>query len=374
MKRLNNLYDDMCDLDNIIKMTNKVCMRVRNKRLVEKFEAYKSEHIVNIKNRLDGRNVTFNKYNIFMITDPKCRIVMSLNIEDKIINHLVSEYILVKVFENKFTDNMVATRINKGTSYGIKLLKRYLNEIKKESSNFYVLKIDIKKYFYSLDHDILKYILRKNIKDKNAIKILDNIINSTNFEYINEKIADLKNNRLKHLNNEYLIKETIDIPLYKHNKGVSIGNQTSQNFGLIYLYELNHYIKEKLNLKYVINYMDDFVLIHKDKQYLEHCLKKIKEFLLKYKLEISDKKTKIDSIKNGIDFLGYRFYINDNKVIMKLRNRTKKNFKSKVKKLKIMMQTTDFTTRNFNVELSSYKGLLKYKSCKQLYYKSIKCK
>ena len=136
MKRLNNLYDDMCDLDNIIRMTDKVCSRVRNKKLVDRFETYKAEHIVNIKNRLDSRNVKFNRYNIFMITDPKCRIVMSLNIEDKIINHLVSEYILVKVFENKFTNNMVATRINKGTSYGIKLLKRYLNEIKKESSNF----------------------------------------------------------------------------------------------------------------------------------------------------------------------------------------------------------------------------------------------
>lgn len=364
----------MCDLDNIINMTNKVCMRVRNKRLVDRFETYKSEHIVNIKNRLDSRNVTFNKYNIFMITDPKCRIVMSLNIEDKIINHLVSEYILVKAFENKFTDNMVATRINKGTSYGIKLLKRYLNEIKKENSNFYVLKIDIKKYFYSLDHNILKCILRKNIKDKEAIKILDNIIDSTNFEYINEKIAYLKNNRLKTLEDEYLINETLDIPLYKHNKGVSIGNQTSQNFGLIYLYELNHYIKEKLNLKYAINYMDDFVLMHKDKKYLEYCLEKIKDFLLKYKLEINDKKTKIDSIKNGIDFLEYRFYINDNKVIMKLRNCTKKKFKSKVKKLKKLAQLEDITAKELNMELSGYKDLLKYKSCRSLYYKAIRVK
>ena len=147
MKRLNNLYDDMYDLNNIIKMTDKVCSRVRNKRLVDRFEVYKAEHILNIKNRLESRNVVFDKYNIFMITDPKCRVVMSLNIEDKIINHLVSEYILVKTFETKYTDSMIATRKNKGTSYGIKLLKKYLNEIKKQYSNFYILKIDIKKIF-----------------------------------------------------------------------------------------------------------------------------------------------------------------------------------------------------------------------------------
>ena len=372
MKRLNNLYDDICDLNNIIKMTDKVCSRVRNKRLVDRFEVYKSEHIINIKNRLESRNVMFDKYNIFMITDPKCRVIMSLNVEDKIINHLVSEYILVKTFESKYTDSMIATRKNKGTSYGIKLLKKYLNEIKKQYSNFYILKIDIKKYFYSIDHDILKSIIRKNIKDKDSIKILDNIIDSTNYEYVNKEISKLKEKRINKLNDKHLIEETINIPLYECGKGVSIGNQTSQNFGLIYLYELNHYIKEQLHIKYLINYMDDFIIIHEDKKYLEYCLDEIKKFLLKYKLEINYNKTKIDSIKNGIDFLGYRFYVNNNKIIIRIRNRTKDIFKDKVKRLKSLIEENNSTFKEFNMKLSSYKGLLKYSECKNLYYKSIK--
>ena len=118
---------------------------------------------------------------------------------------------------------MVATRKNKGTSYGIKLLKKHLKEIKKECSYFYVLKIDIKKYFYSIDHNILKSIIRKNIKDKDSIKILDNIIDSTNYEYVNKQINELKEKRIKHLKDEVLIKETINIPLYERGKGVSIG-------------------------------------------------------------------------------------------------------------------------------------------------------
>ncbi len=371
MKRLNNLYNDMLDLNNIIKMTDKVCMRVRNKKLVDRFETYKSEHIDNIKNKLESKNVVFDKYNIFMITDPKCRIVMSLNIEDKIINHLVSKYILNKVFEPKYIDSMVATRKGRGTSYGIKLLKKYLNEIKVKYNNFYILKIDIKKYFYSIDHNILKNILRKHIKDKDAINILDNIIDSSNLEYINKEINNLKQKRIKHLNNEYLIKETIAIPLYKFGKGVSIGNQTSQNFGLIYLCELNHFIKEKLHIKYLINYMDDFVIIHQDKKYLEYCLNNIEKFLLEYKLELNINKTKIDSIKNGIDFLGYRFYLKNNKVIIKLRNRTKKNFKRKVKNMKLLLNNNYINNNEYKNKLSSYKGLLKYKSCKNLYYKNI---
>ena len=150
---------------------------------------------------------------------------------------------------------------------------------------------------------------------------------------------------------------------------MSIGNQTSQNFGLIYLYELNHYIKEKLKIKYLINYMDDFIIIHEDKKYLEYCLEEIKKFLLQYKLEINYNKTKIESINSGIDFLGYRFYINNNKIIIKIRNRIKNIFKRKVKKLNYK---NNITIKEFNIKLSSYKGLLKYGECRNLYYKSIK--
>ncbi len=86
---------------------------------------------------------------------------------------------------------------------------------------------------------------------------------------------------MSNLNNkEKLIKEVKEIPLYKYGKGVALGNQTSQAFGLIYLYEIIHYIKEKLHIKYIINYMDDFVIIHHDKNYLKYCLEKIKILML----------------------------------------------------------------------------------------------
>lgn len=192
MKRRSNLYKDTYDLNNIVQMTNKVCSTVSNKRKVEKFELYKTEHVINIRNRLLNQNLHLGKYNIFLITDPKCRVVAAQEIEDKIINHLIAEHVLVKTFEPKFTNSMIATRKGKGTSYGINLLKKYLNEIKNKYDNFYVLKIDIKKYFYNIDHDILKRILNDNIKDKDALNILFKIINSTNEKYINEKITNLK--------------------------------------------------------------------------------------------------------------------------------------------------------------------------------------
>ena len=332
MKRVSNLYHKVYDIDNINKMCDLVCSKVKNKEKAEKFMLYKSEHIINIRNKLMSKNLDFSKYSIFLITDPKCRVIMSQSIEDKVINHLVAKYLLVDVYENIYTNSMCATRKGKGSSYGIHLLKTYLNKIKYKYTNFYYLKIDIKKYFYNIDHNILKSILSHKIKDKDALEVLYKLIDSTNNKFINKRIDNLKNNRIHYLKDNHLIREVEEIPLYKYNKGCSIGNQTSQAFGLIYLYEFNHYLKERLHLKYVINYMDDFIIIHEDKDYLNYCLKQIRKYLCdNLKLGLNEKKTRIDNIKNGIDFLGYRFIIKNNKVIMKLRNRVKKNSQKKVK-------------------------------------------
>lgn len=369
MKRVSNIYHKVYDIDNINKMCDLVCSKVKNKEKVEKFMLYKAEHIINIKNKLISKNIDFSNYSIFLITDPKCRLIMSQSIEDKVINHLIAKYLLVDVYENIYTNSMCATRINKGSSYGIKLLKKYLNKIKYKYNNFYYLKLDIKKYFYNIDHNILKNILKKKIKDKEALEVLYKIIDSTNSTYVNKRIKNLKNNRINYLNDNNLIKEVEEIPLYKYGKGTSIGNQTSQAFGLIYLYEFNHYLKEKLHLKYVINYMDDFIIIHEDKNYLKYCLNYIKKYLFNnLKLELNDKKTKIDSIRNGIDFLGYRFIIKNNKIIMKLRVRTKYNFKRKVKDLKKLLDNKYINKINFKNLLSSYKGLLMHGNCNNLYY------
>lgn len=121
-------------------MIDVVCSKVKNKKRAENFLLYKAEHIINIKNRIMNKEFSFNKYNIFFITDPKCRVIMSQNIEDKVINHLFANYFLVNVFENTYTNSMCATRIGKGTKYGIDLLKRYINEIKYKNDNFIIIK------------------------------------------------------------------------------------------------------------------------------------------------------------------------------------------------------------------------------------------
>lgn len=343
MKRVNNIYNRITDINTIIDVyDNEVKKNTKNKIKVEEFDNYYSLNIKEIKEELMSGDYIPGEYNIFFIREPKLRIIMSQSIKDKIINHLVARYFLINVFEKGLIENNIATRKNKGTHYGLKLFKKYLNIMKNRYNNFYILKFDISKYFYNIDHDIVKEILRNKIKDKKVISLIDKIIDSTDKEYINKTIIKLNKN------NE-------DISLYKKGKGFPIGNMTSQFIGILYLNELDYYIKEKLKIKYYIRYMDDGVLIHENKKYLKYCLSEIERIVDKYKL-ILNKKTRIYKMSEGIEFLGFRFIIKNNKIIMKIKNNTKKRFKRRV------------NDRN----ISSYIGHLKYGDCGNLIYKILK--
>lgn len=148
-------------------------------------------------------------------------------------------------------------------------------------------------------------------------------------------------------------------------------DQTSQGFGLIYLNEICHFIKEDLHIKYFINYMDDFIIIHHDKEYLKYCLELIKDKLFnEYKLELNNK-TRIYNINEGIEFLGYRFIIKNNKIIMKLRNNTKNRLKKSIRLLKLLRNNDLLSNKKYRLLLNSYKGYLSNGNCNNLLYRSL---
>ena len=222
MKRVGNLTSEFT-IENIINAYKVVRKNTLNKNKIYKFEEYYTSNISNIFKLLDDYMV--GKYNIFLIKDPKYRIIMSQNINDKIINHLMAD-ILIKVLEPSLISTNVASRKNKGTSYGIKYLKKYLNKLEGE---VYALKFDISKFFYNIDHEILKEMLCFKIKDKKYLDILFKIIDSTDEDYINKEIIKLKENEINYLKKSNLndknkrIDEINKIPLYKKGKGLGIG-------------------------------------------------------------------------------------------------------------------------------------------------------
>ncbi len=317
------IKDLLCIYDNLSK-------GVKNKKKLYLFENNKVSNIYYVKYLLDN-NYDGGKYNMFLLTRPKHRIIMSQNLFDKTINHYVAEFIL-KSKLNKYLDiRNVATRENTGTSFGINLFKKYLNKLKLKHKKLYVLKLDIKNYFFSIDHEKLKSLFKPLLNDDEYI-LVSNILSSTNVKYVNEKITSIN------------IKNNLNLPLYKLNKGLPIGNMTSQFLAIFYLYKLHTFIINELKIKYFVNYMDDYVIIHHNKGFLKTVLNKIKLFLNDYSLSVNENKTNIVDLNNGVIFLGYKFILLDNKkIIVKLSKSTKNNIikNFKLKKKQFINKTID---------------------------------
>lgn len=362
MKRVNDLYQQMSMKDMLRLYQKQVRANTKNKHKIYKFEEYFTANITNVYNLFHSDDYKVSDYNIFLIRDPKYRIIMSQKMNDKIINHVMADY-LIQVLDSGLIDTNVATRKNKGTHYGMRYLKKYLNELK--GNTIYALKFDISKYFYNIDHKILKQMLQKKIKDKAYLKILFQIIDSTN-ENVNERIIKIKRKEIKKLEKSTMkdrnkrIKEIENIPLYQQGKGLPIGNMTSQIMAVFYLNEIDHYIKEQLHAKYYIRYMDDGVILSNDKAYLKWCLKKIRKIMAQYQLTLNKKTCIMNVSTNGIDFLGFHYYIMNQKVIMKVRKITKKRLRQKMKKLDYLYSKKKITEKDIMQVIASYQGHLKY--------------
>ena len=333
-------------IDNILKIyETEISKNVKNKRSLYNFEINKMQNITNILSMLYNSEIGHTKYNIFLIYEPKCRLVMSLSVRDKIINHFVTRYALEKNLTKYLDSRNIATRKNMGTDYGIKLVKKYINKIKRSNEDFYILKIDISKYFYSIDHNVLKNELKDKL-DNYEYDIVCKIIDTTNDEYVNKEI-------LRNIENK-----NIDLPLYYHGKGLPIGNMTSQFLSIFYLNRLDHFIVHDLKLKYYVRYMDDFIIIDKDLEKLKYAKKIItKKLEEEYKLKVNSKKSFIVNSKIGFAFLGYVFKVRDGKTIINIKKSNLEKIKKRVKKVNYLFK---------NKRISHYKAfctIMTYSNC-----------
>lgn len=299
MKRKGNLYKNIYNFDNIIKAYNEVCKNTKNKRKVSIFRSYKCMYISRIYEILKNREYKVGTYNVFTIYEPKERRIVSQNMQDKVVNHLVARYILYPALLPCLIDSNVASRKNMGTNKGLLYFKDFYRKSKIKYKNFYILKCDISKFFASINHSVLKEKLKSKIKDKDALKIVFDII---------------------------------DV----EKSGLSIGAMTSQVLAIFYLNDMDHFIKEQLKIKYYVRYQDDFLLFHPSKQYLKYCLTQIKNFLEKEDLKLN-KKTKIYKSTSNFIFLG----------------RSKKQKYSKYREINRKLKKRIYLYKNGNISLMS---------------------
>lgn len=203
---------DLLDIYN-----NEIVKGVKNRKKILAFEKCKIEYLVYIKNILENGLYEGSSYNIFLVREPKIRVVMSERIINKIINHYVAKYILIPKLSKYLCKEITAIRKSMGLTYAIKLLLSDIEKLKHFNIDIYVLKIDIKKYFYSIDHNILKSLIINDLTNE-EYNLVGKIIDSTNYDYINDKIDILE----KKVNEK--------LPMYKKNIGLSFGGQVQQFF------------------------------------------------------------------------------------------------------------------------------------------------
>ena len=191
---------------NLRKLYDKeINKNVKNKRILYNFQKKKELYILPMYNELVNNTYNGGKYNIFLIHKPKIRVIMSQSVYDKTINHYITRAVLELKLSKYLSYSNVATRKNMGTSRGIELLKKYIERNKKYDT-FYFLKFDIKKYFYNIDHEVLKSLIINDLEE-DEYEIVSRIIDSTNKPYVNKVITGLDSN----------------LPKYEHGKELPIG-------------------------------------------------------------------------------------------------------------------------------------------------------
>lgn len=195
-----NIYYDNITYENMLYIWNIVRKSCKDKKNLFYYSLNLNTNLISICNKLYNKKYVPNRFQTFLIFEPKARLIMNQSITDKIVNHFIVNYYLVPYLDKSLLDINIATRKGKGSSYGIKLLKSYFNKILINKKEVYCLKIDITKYFYNIDHDILLDMVSKRIMDKDVLNLIKLVISETNNEYIN--------NYVNYVNNKFLFRYT----------------------------------------------------------------------------------------------------------------------------------------------------------------------
>lgn len=340
MQTIKNIFPLIYDFENLFNAYKKAIKCKRYRPDVMEYTDRLEENLIELQNEFIWKTYSVGRYNIFYVYEPKKRMIMSLQFKDRVAQHAIYSQIN-PYFEKQFINDSYACREGKGTHRAIKRLQNWLRKTDRKPERFYYLKLDISKYFYRVDHEILMEILQRKIADKDLLHVLSVIINCEDTHFGLPLGADVGNVAYDELLGEV---------------GLPIGNLTSQMFANLYLNELDQHCKHKLRLHYYIRYMDDIIILHHNKKYLEEVKRDIAGFLEeKLHLQLNNK-TCIRPTSMGIEFVGFRVWSTH----IKLRKKTEKKMKKRLKYLFTAYAAGEVDRETLDRSIASYRGILKH--------------
>lgn len=287
-------YDEHLTFDALLEAHKRASKTKRNSKEVLKFEIDLETNLANLYKKLKEGTYRMGKYREFVITEPKTRVIRSLPYVDRIVHQWYVYEFIKPYIVPRFIKDTYACIDGRGTHLAVDNLQKYMRKMRKKYGEYYIVKCDIKGFFYHIDKDVLYKMLARIIRDPKLLELTKVFIYEDNLE----------------------------------EKGLPIGNYTSQYFANIYLNVLDHFVKEKLRIKYYVRYMDDFVSLVETEEEAKNLLKTIQSYVEEVlKLELNSKSVYYPN-QMGVEFCGFHIYED----YRKLRMRSRKKIRKKIKK------------------------------------------
>ena len=337
LHKIRNLFEQIYDFENLHQAYLEARKGKRYRHEVMRFTNHLEENLIQIQNELMWRTYEVGRYREFFVHEPKKRLVMALPFKDRVVQWAIYR-VLNPYFEKGFIQDSFACRVGFGTHKAVDRLQYWLRYMGRRFDRLYVLKMDISKYFYRVNHDVLMGILSRRIDDHGLLWLLETIIRCEHTDF--------------------------GIPLGDHQfekeriggLGMPIGNLTSQMFANLYLNELDQYAKQTLRVKRYLRYMDDVVILHEDKKYLWELKGQLEE-LITHKLHLElNNKTMVSTVSRGVDFVGFRVWSTHKK----LRKKSALRMKRRLRYLQRAYARGDVNMQEVSCSVQSYLGIMKH--------------
>lgn len=347
------MYDKICSFENLLRSYKLARKSNRYKKRICQFDFFLESNLLKIQKELINETFVTRPYNHFIVTDPKIRQIAAPEFRDRIVQHALVD-VIEPLFENSFIYDSYACRKNKGTTFALKRIQKFLKASRSfygRDQEIYFLKCDIKRFFPSVSWDVLLNIVRKKIVCPKTLRLIEKIVTT---HQVYRKISDNPKTQLSLFDNHDALEEVVSV---EKRKGLPIGNLTSQLFANVYLNELDNFVKHTLKERWYGRYMDDFLIISNDKKHLLLIKEEINTFLNEeLKLILHPKKSFVQNAKNGISFVGYRIFYDH----ILIRGSTLIHFRKKHKRRLKQLKKGKITQDELRQSELSFKGHMKH--------------
>jgi hypothetical protein len=285
MKRQGHLWDELTSFRNLLQAALKARRGKRRRANVACFEFHLEGELHRLQDDLRRQTYTPGPYRTFQITEPKPRLISAAPFRDRVVHHALCN-ILEPIFEPSFIFDSYGCRKGKDTHAAVDRFTQFIRR------HGYVLKCDVSKYFPSIDHQILEGLIARKVKDRTVLWLVKRIIAHSNPQ---EPVQ------------EWFAGDDLFSPAGRQ-RGLPLGNQTSQFFANVYLDPLDHFVKQVLRARCYLRYVDDFGLVSDDKGWLAEAREHCREFLCSLRLRLHPRKAVISRAEDGTRLLGYRVF------------------------------------------------------------------